>query len=296
MDKPLVSIIIPVYNRERQIVECLNKLCEQSYTNIETLIIDNDSSDDTFNVVEEISIHLKKLNIKMYKESRRGAAFARNLGLHHANGKYIQFLDSDDYLSVNKIENQVKAAELVSADFVYGDLVIMINQELEKKNKFPIKLEGYLSSLNSLQTMSPLIHNNSRFKNLLWNHELTNRQDIDYIFKIFLLSESYCYVPNSESYYVKHYDSRLTDSYKNVPFKILINSIIKFRTEYGHILDKRKLSEINSYLISLFNWASARNETNIIMEDILKYGFLFPWKYRNLKNNLKLVIENEFHL
>lgn len=104
----LVSIIIPTFNRAHLLSETLDSVLAQTYLNWECIIIDDHSTDNTDVVLQD---YLKKdarfVFIKKSKKQPQGASISRNIGLHLANGKYIQFLDSDDILAENKIENQV---------------------------------------------------------------------------------------------------------------------------------------------------------------------------------------------
>ena len=107
--KNLVSIIIPSYNRSHLIGETLDSVIAQTYVNWECIIIDDKSTDETFTI---LSTYLKKDNRFIYvskpSDVKKGASGSRNLGLKLAKGEYIQFLDSDDLLAENKLEEQLK--------------------------------------------------------------------------------------------------------------------------------------------------------------------------------------------
>ena len=102
MRKKLYSIIVPVYNCEQYLEKCLNSLLKQSYKNIEIILINDGSNDNS----EKICLNYKKLDsrIKYYKKDNGGVSSARNLGINVCNGDYITFLDSDDYLDIDTIE------------------------------------------------------------------------------------------------------------------------------------------------------------------------------------------------
>ena len=109
MNKPLVSIIIPTYNRAHLIAETLDSLIGQTYSNWECIIVDDNSSDKT---EETIKLYKEKDSrfklILKSKEDKKGASVSRNIGLKIAKGDYIQFLDSDDILAANKLEEQIQ--------------------------------------------------------------------------------------------------------------------------------------------------------------------------------------------
>lgn len=105
MRLPLVSVIIPLYNSELYVSETLQSLYNQTYSNIEVIMVDDGSTDNSYNVAMAHS----KANTKIIKQVNKGASAARNAGLNLAKGDFIQFLDADDLISENKIEEQVQA-------------------------------------------------------------------------------------------------------------------------------------------------------------------------------------------
>lgn len=121
--RKLVSIIIPIYNGEKWMKECIESALNQTYENIEIIIVNDGSTDNTELIAKSyISRHE---NIFYLKQKNAGQASARNAGLAVARGEYIQFLDSDDYLELNTIEIAVNAIEIApNTSFVlYGFVV-----------------------------------------------------------------------------------------------------------------------------------------------------------------------------
>ena len=90
-ERPLVSVVIPVYNRMDTIERSINSVLNQTYKNIEIIVIDDGSIDDTLKIIEHLSIS----DIKVLKQNHRGANAARNLGISAAKGEFIAFQDSD---------------------------------------------------------------------------------------------------------------------------------------------------------------------------------------------------------
>ena len=113
----LVSIIIPMYNRSKYIEECINSVIHQTYKNLEIIIIDDASTDNSVEIVKSINDDRIKI-IKL--EKNLGASNARNIGIKNAKGKYICFLDSDDYWVLDKLETQVNFIEKNNYSFIYA--------------------------------------------------------------------------------------------------------------------------------------------------------------------------------
>jgi|APSaa5957512535_1039671.scaffolds.fasta_scaffold00811_15 glycosyltransferase involved in cell wall biosynthesis len=118
---PLVSIIIPTYNRADDLEYALESVIAQTYSNWEVWVIDNHSEDNTDDVVKGFNDSRIKL-IKIHNEGLIAAS--RNLGIEHSTGTYIAFLDSDDWWMPEKLEESVKYLEQ-GLDIVYHDLLIV---------------------------------------------------------------------------------------------------------------------------------------------------------------------------
>lgn len=110
--KPLISVIIPIYNTGDSAIKLLNKLTKQSYENLEIICVDDGSKDGSFDLVAEFirqsKLKNKNLNMTILRQKNQGAAGARNLGLKKASGEYVTFIDSDDEVKKTHIEDLLK--------------------------------------------------------------------------------------------------------------------------------------------------------------------------------------------
>ena len=111
-----VSVIVPVYNVEKYIRKCLDSLVNQTLENIEIIIVDDGSTDTSKDIIKEYMDKYK--NIKYYQKENGGLGDARNYGLQYATGKYIAFLDSDDYIRVRTYQLMYEKAEKEDSDIV----------------------------------------------------------------------------------------------------------------------------------------------------------------------------------
>ena len=113
--KPLISVIIPIYNTGDSAVKLLDKLTKQSYENLEIICVDDGSKDGSFDLVSEFirqsGLKNKNLNMTILRQKNQGAAGARNLGLKKASGEYVTFIDSDDEVKKTHIEDLWKSLE-----------------------------------------------------------------------------------------------------------------------------------------------------------------------------------------
>ncbi len=139
MSNDLVSIIIPTYNRESTLQRAIKSAINQTYSNIEIIVVDDGSTDNTSSIVSEFH------NITYIQhKTRLGALKARMTGIKHANGKYVALLDSDDILLPNSIESRVNALinNRIELGLAYGDVYYTQNGQTAKVLKSK-KLKGY---------------------------------------------------------------------------------------------------------------------------------------------------------
>lgn len=121
MTKPYVSIIVPAYNVEAYISECLESLCQQTLQNIEIIII-NDGSEDRTGDIADYYASLDTRILVIHQENS-GLSFARNTGVFCATGTYIGFVDSDDWVSAQAYEHLYLRAKAFDADIVLGTIL-----------------------------------------------------------------------------------------------------------------------------------------------------------------------------
>lgn len=168
-----VSIIVPVYNRENDIVLCYQSLYKQTYPNIEIIFVNDGSTDNTLNILNTFD----KSKVITIKNS--GPAEARRVGLEASTGEYISFVDSDDYLDKDFILNLVNTIEETNTNICLGRFKVEVLRKVAKNigvkgRKLPVKMDilyqkEYLSSLNPCLIAK------------LYKREFVNLQDVNFL-------------------------------------------------------------------------------------------------------------------
>lgn len=120
LNKGLVSVIVPIYNVETFLERCLNSIVKQSYTNLEIILVDDESPDNCGDICDRWAERDNR--IKVIHKKNGGLGFARNSGLDIATGEFVAFVDSDDYITYDFIEKYVNHMILEDADLVIGGL------------------------------------------------------------------------------------------------------------------------------------------------------------------------------
>ena len=116
MKQPLISVIIPVYGVEKYISQCLESVINQTYKNLEIIVVNDGTKDRSADIAKEYAA--KDSRIKVYDFENGGLSVARNRGLEIATGEYISYLDSDDWLDTKMYETLLEAAMKNDADMV----------------------------------------------------------------------------------------------------------------------------------------------------------------------------------
>lgn len=146
MNQPLVSIILPVYNAQNHLARCVGSICAQTYQNIEIIILNDGSKDQSLPVCEEF--RQKDSRILLVDKANSGVSDTRNLGLKLASGKYVEFVDSDDYLDPDFTERLVAAAEENEADFVIAPYKMVIPAGASKPEQVLDKIQDELGVMS----------------------------------------------------------------------------------------------------------------------------------------------------
>ena len=113
----LVSVVIPVYKVEKYLNRCVDSLCNQSYSKLQIILIDDSSPDSCPEICNRYSLKDPRISV-IHNPINKGLATTRNIGLNHVIGKYVMFVDSDDFLDVDCIEKMVNCMEDNEADLV----------------------------------------------------------------------------------------------------------------------------------------------------------------------------------
>ena len=139
--RPMVSIIVPVYNAEQYLRRCVDSILNQEYTDFEVFLVNDGSTDSSGDICEEYGN--KDTRVIVIQKENTGVSDSRNLALDRARGKYLQFLDSDDWITPDATRLFVRAAEEYGCDMVISDFYRVVGERLSPKGD--IEEEGVLT-------------------------------------------------------------------------------------------------------------------------------------------------------
>ncbi|MPQ43057.1 glycosyltransferase family 2 protein [Clostridium tarantellae] len=207
MKKQLISVIVPIYKVEKYLSQCILSLTNQSYKNLEIILIDDGSPDNCGNICDDFSKLDKR--IKVIHKDNEGLAEARNVGLNVAKGEYIGFVDSDDWIHPNMYENLINTAlkykaEIVECKFkkLYKrNIYLKENNYIKKTIEFNNKeaLKNHLQGKYLYRAVWNKIYKRELFKNIRFPKGKL-AEDLYITYKLFYLSKKTVYL-DFEGYY-----------------------------------------------------------------------------------------------
>lgn len=204
---PFVSYIVPVYNKEMYIEQCVTSIEKNGIDSYEIIIIDDGSTDNSLSLVNE----LKKNNdrIKCIKQNNKGVSAARNLGIKKAKGKYIQFVDSDDLLKSNYLIEIRKIIENSEVDIIFFDYLNFysydeIIEEIDPVFSFKeLELFDIESLFNKyiLHNIGTKIYRREVIQNLFFNEKISLYEDISFCLNTIMQSSKMIYIDKKIYFY-----------------------------------------------------------------------------------------------
>lgn len=167
MNNIQLSIIIPVYNVEKYLRKCLDSVLDQDLSNYEVIIVNDGSTDGSESIINEYTDKYGE-RIKAYKKENGGLSSARNYGVPYAQGEYICFLDSDDYVEKNHYRKMYDLAKNDNADLVVSDFEYVWENK-NQPNLYKNGIEYVNESLNKCMFLSPLFSWNKMYRKKLFS-------------------------------------------------------------------------------------------------------------------------------
>ncbi|MGB3652983.1 MAG: glycosyltransferase family 2 protein [Rivularia sp. (in: cyanobacteria)] len=229
--KPLVSILIPAYNVEKLISETIESALSQTWNNIEIIIVDDGSKDNTLAVAKKYELG----KVKVISQPNKGASAARNTAFREAQGDFIQYLDADDLLAPDKIERQLKLLGNTTSDFVAAGEWARFYHTFSEALFIPQALWADMSPVDWLicawehqYMMHPaawLVPRKLAEVAGYWNENLSLDDDGEYFSRVVLASQGVKFCWGAKSYYRSGIEGSLSGSKSDNAWKSAFLSI-----------------------------------------------------------------------
>lgn len=246
----LISIIIPIYNNDKYLRECINSVVNQTYKNIEVILVNDGSTDNSLNICKEYEKRFE--NVYVLNQKNEGPSSARNNGITHAKGKYTVLIDSDDYVDLNMIEQLLKNNQK-------STLVGIGRKSIENGKIFEHKYkkqefgnEEYMNEIlcgNIMGTSLGFLYKTNILKKTLYDEKTNYIEDIVFLSE-YLKNVKTIKILDNTFYYIRINQNSITNknnkTYSNI--KSICYSIDKIKENYN-TGDMHKIKNKEMFLI-----------------------------------------------
>ena len=288
-----VSILVPIYNAEKYIQRCLDSIISQTYDNLEIVLIEDGSKDNSLKIIEGYGEKDKR--IKIVPIENNGVADARNKAVENATGEFLTFVDSDDYIEKDYIETLYKNLKKYNADIAVCNCTNVMEETGEKIHKsFGIsKVKEY----NNIEAVENLFYYNflrhspwgKLYKKEVWNNIRfplgKNYEDLAILYKLFLNTKKVIYIPEEKYNYVIRQGSIVHNEIR----KLDVEAILEYSQKILEDITQNypELVPAAEYLVSYLSlslWRKIPNGKYKEYDEIIK---------KNLKNYRFAVLKNK---
>ena len=297
----LVSVIIPVYNVEKYLGRCVDSVLGQSYSNLEIILVDDGSPDKSGAMCDDYK--LKDSRIKVIHKENGGLGFARNSGLDIATGRYVTFIDSDDWISKEHIKNLYETALQCNADVVIGTHTSVNTDGAETPQRLLLKEGVYEGESITDEVVLPLIGADADFPNdiqitssacmNLYSMDVINKYNLRFISEKYAVAEDLYFnidffsasqrivALNETGYYYFENNASISRKYSPKRFERTLNFYQKVneQIETYNLKDKVSFRADRSFLMKIR--VAIRH---IVMSDL---------KRKNKKQEIKAILNHE---
>ena len=199
---PKVSVIVPIYNVEKYLEKCINSLLSQTLEDIQIILVNDGSKDNSGNIAKEYEKNNKDRVIYVEKENG-GLSDARNYGLKYATGDFIAFLDSDDYIEKNAYEKMYNKAIEENADYVECDFLWEFPNKIRVDKQYPYKNKKEMLSFVRVVAWNKLIKRQLITDNNLEFPKGLRYEDVEFTYKLIPFINKFAYVDKPFIHYVQ---------------------------------------------------------------------------------------------
>lgn len=283
---PKVSVIVPIYNVEKYLEKCINSLLSQTLEDIQIILVNDGSKDNSGNIAREYEKNNKNRIIYVEKENG-GLSDARNYGLKYATGDFIAFLDSDDYIEKNAYEEMYNKAIEENADYVECDFLWEFPNKIRVDKQYPYKNKKEMLSFVRVVAWNKLIKRQLIIDNNLEFSKGLRYEDVEFTYKLIPFINKFAYVDKPFIHYVQREGSIANvQNERTAEIFTVLDNVIEFYKKNNIYEEYRNELEYNyaRYLLcsSLKRMCKIKDKTireKLLTESWERLNLNFPnWK------------------
>jgi len=301
----LISIIVPIYNVEQYLKECVDSLLNQKFKDYEVILVNDGSTDNSSEICDSFAEQYS--NIHVIHKKNGGLSDARNTGLSISSGKYILFVDSDDYIDKESLDNIVNILDLYNKDI---DVAFLESIKFYPNGKTEAMNDGYVQNLINNQPKDVVMKHLSSInkfpgsactklisRDLIYKHNLFFQtgllsEDIDWTIRLLKVAERFAYVDTPYYFYRQSRTGSISNSINLYNIECLLSIIEKWGSKD---LSFQYQFELNSflayeYMIVIFNYANlSKHDKSEIYGRVKNNSWLLSYSNSRKTKIVKLV-------
>lgn len=287
-----ISIIMPVYNKEKYLYKSIKSILNQTYENFELIIVNDGSTDNSSSICHKFE--QEDSRIKVIDIENNGVSNARNIGIKNANGQYIQFIDADDYIDKYMLEDLVNLSEKYNTDIIITEIK-KVDLKSNKSKEILLPFSGLKSIDDMMDNFAQVqketgiygcVSNKFIRKSIIdeyglkFDKRLWLAEDLDFYLELYKYVTNVYFCNKAYYYYVQEAENSSTTSDKKHDYLQQAEIIIKEKEmlDYKNALNKNNLEVVNSII------------TNFIMSYIHQQ---FNYKYHQFIKDLDSIINDD---
>ncbi|MFR1646996.1 MAG: glycosyltransferase family 2 protein [Clostridia bacterium] len=292
---PKVSVIVPIYNVEKYLEKCINSLLSQTLEDIQIILVNDGSKDNSGNIAKEYEKNNKDRVIYVEKENG-GLSDARNYGLKYATGDFIAFLDSDDYIEKNAYEEMYNKAIEENADYIECDFIWEFHNKIRVDKQYPYKNKKEMLSFVRVVAWNKLIKRQLITDNNLEFPKGLRYEDVEFTYKLIPFINKFVYVDKPFIHYVQREGSIANvQNERTAEIFTVLDNVIEFYKENNIYDEYRDELEYNyaRYLLCSSLKRMCKIKDKIVREKLLTESWeRLNLNFPNWKENIILKTVN----
>lgn len=289
--KDLITVVVPCYNVEKYVDKCLESIMNQTYKNLEIILVEDCSTDNTYDIIKKYPKKDKRITI-IKNEKNSGLSFSRNAGIKAAKGKYISFIDSDDYITENFYEELLTAMKKEKAEVAICDMKV-VYEDTNYTQVAPAFSNDEFNLVNVVNSGLAASACNKLFDKKLISKYLFEvgkvNEDIAVVIPAIVNAKNIAYTPDAYYHYIQHKGSIQNSKFSDKRFDIFYG----VKTTLERIKDSKQYEELKedlvfNQLITLFLFVIPKEKDKKRRKEILKKYNELAKEY-NIRKNKNLI-------
>lgn len=289
----MISVVIPLYNKEQSVVATIESILSQTYKNWELIVVDDGSTDNSLAVVQELLSKYQKSSVRLLHQSNAGVSTARNKGIMEAQGEYVAFLDADDYWKTDFLERMVQLMADYPNKSIYGLGCVPIDgsnnpKRVDGSRSYYCGPAGWDWDKMAFTGSSSCVRRADAISVGLFDPRMTHGEDLDMWWRLMLLNGGACDT-RPYAYYCQNAENRAMHHAipleKHIPYYMeKFNNVRAANADFRRFFDREMIYRLYPYMFDVKYRAETKRIASqfdySLQKKSMKWRMQYPHLYR----------------